>query len=201
MSFNGTKHCYDGWNFLRSLLNALAYKLPDDCYLQLVLCGGSVLALYYPQLGYQATTDADVFDYHNAEIPDSLYPYIDQVAMENNVGNDWFNDAIMRHNDPDYVHNLKKAEYIGFIENYDTPEYFYNKNGYPVLAMYHLSLLGLIASKLVAGRQKDFEAMVKIVPFLYASPEDVELDFQRYALSFVNTPHYQVVKQRLRALF
>lgn len=189
----------DGDQF-HDLLSQLAYELPDDSYLQLVLCGGSVLAMYYPELGYLWTTDADVFDYNNAELPDSLMPYVYNVARNNNLGLDWFNDAIMRHDDPEYIHNLKKDEYVRFIENYDKPEYFYNQNGEAVLAMYHLSFLGLVASKLVAGRQKDLAAMSEIVPKVYNSIEQIEQDFQDYALHFVQTPHYQVVLDRLGSI-
>lgn len=157
--------------------------------------------MYFPELKYGTTTDADVFDYYNAELPDFIFPYIEEVARNNNIGYDWFNDAIMRHDDPEYVHNLKYTEYVNFIENFDSPEYFYNQNGQVVMAMYHLSILGLIASKLMAGRNKDFEALARIVPSLYSSPEEVLNDFHTYALSFINTEHYQIVKNRIYELF
>lgn len=187
---------------MMNLLEQLAFQLPDDEYIEHAReVRGAVLAMYFPELEYPTTTDADVFDYHHAELPDKIFPYIQSVAKDNSIGYDWFNDAIMRHDDPEYIHNLKYTEYVNFIENINNPQYFYNQNGQVVMAMYHLSILGLIASKLMAGRDKDFETLSRIVPTMYNTPEEVIEDFHTYALSFVNTEHYQVVESRIYELF
>lgn len=188
---------------LFDLIEQLAYILPDDYYLSMVLCGGSALAIYYPHLEYETTTDADVFDYYSAELPNSLDPYIRQIAHDNKIGDDWLNDAIMRHNDRDYEHNLTKAEYMNFIENYNEPEYFYNSNDNAVIEMYYLSLLGIIASKLMAGRTKDFDALSDIVPQIYNDPDELIDDFYNKALSFTRsgTGHFDLICERITELF
>lgn len=185
------------------LIEDLAYNLPGDKYYRLVLCGGGALCIYYPECEYEVTYDGDVFDYTNETLPDSLISAIEKVALndESEIGTLWLNDAIVRHDDSNYEHNLTVSEYISFIENYDSPDYFYNENGDLVIELYHLSLLGIIASKSVANRNKDVEALDYIVHSQYNTFQDIVDDFQKYALSFIGSPRYETMLKHLREIF
>lgn len=187
----------DGEAF-RKRLEDLAWILPDDKFFQLILCGGAVLSMYYSEYGNYITNDADVFDYYNTTLPDELIPYIDQVAIDNGLGYDWLNDAIVRHDDLDYLHNLKISEYIMMIDNPFEPEYFYNSNDVPVMELYHLSIYGLIAAKIIANRDKDYKALKKIIPQVFTSLQDADNQFKTYAKSFTSSEHYKIVYDRLK---
>lgn len=158
-----------------------------------MLVGGSDLAVFYPDTGYKSSFDGDMFEWYNGEFPSYLDGIIREVATENELGFDWINDAVARHNDSEYETNLTHHEYIMLVENPEEPDWFYNAEGEPVVALYHLSLLGIIASKLLANRDKDIRALSQIIPLYYNNSQEFIQDYETRAKFFTSSPRYETM--------